>query len=723
MAKFGQFPARSPNTFGVAGLLHEKCKVYYDTIFTARHIGRVSDLLNARLKDLNPDELRFRIIMMFSLYEGYRGHLRALGKPDGDSLPEPLLIECGVDGEKIAVGVSFAYAQDEMPDPQGLPVRIGAGGASNRLEAFIAQVYADADQVVVRIQPDTRRLEIVSMIGLPGKIDAAQLKERRAVELLILGPDSTVGSVQADYIELGDLDYNRLLKEDGPGAAVDKPATGEILAKAAEETQESARIGGDGSTKEEVTRISGVTEHMNANADEVRVKRIGKAGGEAGDASAGNSQDELAAEEALLNQEPQGNPEADLETAKKQLELYRSRIGQLQTKIEILEGKRQNEMILVRERSVNPATAQSDETTGPETAEASGEAPIPAKPDLVPSITEIIKNFFTRKKDKAESEQSDSAPAIAKADAAPMEEALPDELGDPVTGKILRAQVEHLEETIEKMRRESQSLKNDATNARAKKWADGMVGELLAEKARINDMGKKLNVSFRQKQLEFKNKETVLREELRRKEEQLRQKTYALDRSREQGSQMNVTIERTRTQHQGGSEESQMRQKLGFTQKLLQNEKNDNIQLIRKVEELKDQLMVAQSTSVSKPRGLGDADLATMKTRFDRLSKQNDEFKRANQLLAEKLNEIQKPKPGSMSNDELRKKLETAMRLAANYQRDGDQFRIKVEELQKQETRLKGELNRANNTVRAMKASATARGQKPGDDSDDGQAA
>ena len=47
MAKLGKLSTRSPDSFGVVGLLGDDCKIYYDSIFSARHIGRVSDLLTA----------------------------------------------------------------------------------------------------------------------------------------------------------------------------------------------------------------------------------------------------------------------------------------------------------------------------------------------------------------------------------------------------------------------------------------------------------------------------------------------------------------------------------------------------------------------------------------------------------------------------------------------------------------------------------------------------
>ena len=571
MAKFGNIPARSPETFGVVGLLGDPSKIYYSSIFSSRHIGRVSDLLTARLKDIISDELRFRVVLMFNLYEGYRCQLDAIGKSDGGILPEPLVIECGVDEEKIALGVSFTLAASE-----------------SRVEKFIAQMAADSDQVVVRVQPESRRIEIVSMIGRRGKIVSIQGGEGRPVETYILKADSKVSALKAEYVELADLDYASLLKEDGFGAPKDRPATGEILVRGTEETEPITRISGDKAEEERITRISGVTDRITSGSS----------------------------------------------------------------------------------RKIN-------------------------------GIAGMIKGLFGRGR---------SAELLERAEDL-----------DPQTSEILREQIERLEETIEKMRHEAQAFKSEPGGSRAHKWAEATLAELLAEKAQVSDMAKKLNAAFRQKEREFRSCEALLREEVKRKDEQLRHKTSALDHAREKLSQMSIAVERSRSHPQGSSEEGQLRQKLSFTQKLLQNAQSESASHVRKIEELKNQLMLAQSASVSKPRPVGEDDIAAWKIKYERILKQNEEFKRANQALLEKVNSVHKPKAGGLTAEETKQKLEMAMRLAATNQKHAEQQKLKDEELQREESRLKSELSRTNASLRAMKASAAAGGKR--DDDPNGQAA
>ena len=51
---------------------------------------------------------------------------------------EPLIVECGVDEEKIAVGVAFTISESEVIDPAALPQKIKSASVSSRLEKFIA---------------------------------------------------------------------------------------------------------------------------------------------------------------------------------------------------------------------------------------------------------------------------------------------------------------------------------------------------------------------------------------------------------------------------------------------------------------------------------------------------------------------------------------------------------------------------------------------------------
>src|SRR3989338_3409983 len=109
MVKLGKTPPRSVKSFGVAGLLAEDCHVFYVSLFSTKHAGRVSDLLAARLAPSGGDQLKLGMAGVLNLFDADRTHLSGAAWVDDPSkvLTEPIVVECGVDAEKVAVAVAF----------------------------------------------------------------------------------------------------------------------------------------------------------------------------------------------------------------------------------------------------------------------------------------------------------------------------------------------------------------------------------------------------------------------------------------------------------------------------------------------------------------------------------------------------------------------------------------------------------------------------------------
>src|SRR5688572_24081046 len=114
-AKRGQ--ARSLKSFGVAGLLGEQCRVYYQNVFSPEGVGRVSDLVAAKLAEAGADELRMRSVLLFGFFEAYRASTPGASR---QALAEPVVIECGIDGESLAFGFSFRLPAGSKFESEGL---------------------------------------------------------------------------------------------------------------------------------------------------------------------------------------------------------------------------------------------------------------------------------------------------------------------------------------------------------------------------------------------------------------------------------------------------------------------------------------------------------------------------------------------------------------------------------------------------------------------------
>jgi hypothetical protein len=131
------------------------------------------------------------------------------------------------------------------------------------------------------------------------------------------------------------------------------------------------------------------------------------------------------------------------------------------------------------------------------------------------------------------------------------------------------------------------------------------------------------------------------------------------------------------------------------------------------------QLATAQSASKTKT---ASPEHQALKVKYERMFKQAEEFKRTNAQLMEKLNESQRAAKNPVMNpEELKKRLDVSMRLAASYQKESEQNKLRIDELQKEEARLKSELARAGNALLTLKrASIAPKPPTPGSDSGSG---
>src|SRR5262249_9038614 len=151
--------------------------------------------------------------------------------------------------------------------------------------------------------------------------------------------------------------------------------------------------------------------------------------------------------------------------------------------------------------------------------------------------------------------------------------------------------------------------------------------EILQEKARISDLAKKLNLSFRAKEIEFRNLEYSLQDEIRRRDDQLKSKTSALVHAKEQIAQMSLSMERLKGKSAGagGGVNGADKSKAEYLQKTLTVQRDENAKLQIKIEDLRNQLAAAQLAK----KGVGGS--GDSKELFDK-----------NQLLTKKLEELKR---------------------------------------------------------------------------------
>jgi|GEM_PF-2851822 len=295
-------PPRSTASFGVSGLLAENCRVFYDSIFTTRHLGRVADLLSARLQKAGPDELRLRALLLFLAYEGFRAQFPVeieQASEDEDptlALKAPLTIECGIDDEKIAVGVSFEPHGTQQLDISGLEERVRSGTPANRIERALCELLAHSGSVFLRQQPATGRVELAAWIGIRDKTVISE--SRGTLELHEIPADPEAAPRAQQYAELGDEDYETLLKDEakGRGDSDDDSDSEKKFGADDEDEDDETKLGGkDANEKERKRRLGGNKRKVDGSrtvsgSEDDEADADGSGEGETGDSEAEDAQ-------------------------------------------------------------------------------------------------------------------------------------------------------------------------------------------------------------------------------------------------------------------------------------------------------------------------------------------------------------------------------------------------------------------------------------------------
>ncbi len=545
MFKLGN-PPRQLECFGVAGLLDATGEVFHQPVFSSRHIGTIADLLVARLRDEKLDELRFRAIMLFGLLHGL-----------SEGSAYPARFECGIDGEKIAFGLSFAA-------PSGF--KLGAKEAQERLEHLRAQ----ADGVLVRYARGENRVEIVAMLGIPGKLSTtpdARAKNFAYVELTALAEAPAVRS----YTLLGDLDHQTMLAdEQRPANRSHQDLVGELEAKIAKLEKSNGGF---------LRSLWPFGRKSPASQGEVASEKTKAVPSNAADSIQKDVESEIDVEQAI-----DLDPDSGMEQLK-----------ELSTSV------------------LPPSTVTPDE----------------------------------------------DAEALAR-----------------------EFEVGGFNQLLRRVSRDAAEIKAEIQGPKARSWFDGFMGDMLAEKARLLEMVRQVRASVKQREHECSSVEKRLLEEVRLRDELLKQRSSALARAKEQLTLMaSNASDRSEKSGAKSAADAVLKQKYEVSQLLLASARKENSQLRDKISDSWEQIKKARTVV---------GEFAAMKSKHDRAVRQLDEVRKANQLLQERIAKGQGPATPGM--EEFKKKLDAANRNTAKAESQCEQLQLRVEELQREEARLKKEL-------------------------------
>lgn len=656
---------RSLASFGVAGLLDRECDVFYTNDLRARNIGRVSDLVSAKLRESDADELRIRALLVYGIFQAYA--VRGLKNHHREDVP-PASVEIGIDSAHVAVAISFHWDGDRAPRWDGLAERVDAGTGADPFEKTLEWVKRHGTRVIVRHEAKERRIEVISLLN---REDSA-LRDPTAV-IEIDSRDAPLLEV-SHYVELGDLDFPKLLRN--PVAAGNVAIDG----RTPQETVEEIEVKGGGVEAETVRVVAG-----GSKVDAVAEKRF-------------------AAEKSGMD------PDALREIR----EEYESTVSELKNTVHELK-----ERLEAAENAASERRFSNEPSVG-------DEEPIIVKGTEKPSAPPEAKkddwglHFLKQVWPFAPKEGETKAPGIEPGPAPESRTEVPEETPEPVAGidgESEPHQSTDAERAAEQALRELQALAstqkskkveatlNEIEEAvepdKAKRWVDSLSSELLHEKAKLNELQRNLTKQMRQRELEFKTSERALKQELKRKEEIISQRQAAIENKNDQIAQLNLAVERA-SSASNDKESQQIKVKLDRAQRMAQMKEEESKTLVAKVRDLENRLIIAQAKAQK------GNDLQTA-TKLQTLEKKVEEYKRINQRLMESLNS-QKDKTGDKEIGDLRRKIDQLDRLHAEAKRNLEKNAFKMRELQESERKLQSDLSRALEENRNLRKTTGGRG-------------
>ncbi|MEK6578137.1 MAG: hypothetical protein AABZ55_02825 [Bdellovibrionota bacterium] len=812
MLKFGKIPPRLLESFGIAGVLGEGAKIFYSSLFSPRHIGRVSDLLAAKFLELKLDDLKLRAILIFTYYEAFRGQGYD-STSEKRNLNQALVLECGQDEEKIAIGMSFNLKEQEWPDVSGISHHIESGSPTNPLEKRLLEMYRHADRLIVRYQADVRRIEVISLLGIPGKIDEEFLISKQPTQLVNLGKTPQETPENKDYTEVGDLDYAKLLEEDTPGKK-DKPISiGDILArsvrqveqrvenvKGTKEEKSSARIKGSKENQQSEDRFQGEGERelsesrIKGNEEEVdhtnkRILGDKESSGrgfnviQGGEGSASEDR-EINIHSGGSSDSEHKSQEGEKQKLYKIIATYKDRINELENEIRRLKLAKglnpastpgfdqETDIVLSGTRSasnvnqsgsklmaslqarksneqkgdyeyLNSDPSQSlDSSLLKSSQSAVGKAVSPNQLSvLVPAgdsesnsevepenSRELLARSASSSKSKgwlkkiwpfrtAESEEIESEPEtfvlqsqISEAKpyhvntqkpAAPTTPALVEDVVVPTEKLVEEIQTGGLDRVISKAKSEVTAVHDQIADKKTKRWVSNLISELVKEKAMLNETARTLQTSYKAREMEFRRAEQSIKEELRRRDETLKQKTHAQEKLKDQISQLSFQLDKLKNAA-ASDVDGHFKQKHEMSQKMLTLSRDENQRLTDRIEDLRGQLASVQLASTK--RSSAGSEIASLVAQNERMQKQVEEYKKTNIQIMERFNQTKREKTASnATTDEMRKKVELSTKQVIASKRETDKLQLKLDEIDRENERLKIELTRAQLEIKKFK--------------------
>lgn len=212
--------------FGIASLMEQQGEILYCHLFSSKNIGRVVDLIIAKIREIPIEEFRVRTVLDFQLSEAFQEMTK-------DS-SQPVLLEIGVDDKSLFLSVSYCGSAKEIRD--------------------FSPIFHFCKRVIYKKEENGNKKEIQAVLSFT-KSENSPATLLESVDVLSHELEKNEGIL---YTELGDLDYSKLLSE-SPLGENQTASIGELIA-----------IAGQIEGQESLKKIKGVTDHLGENSSEAQ---------------------------------------------------------------------------------------------------------------------------------------------------------------------------------------------------------------------------------------------------------------------------------------------------------------------------------------------------------------------------------------------------------------------------------------------------------------------
>lgn len=630
---------RSTDSFGVAGFLSEDSTILYTSELKVRSLGRVSDLVSAKLNEIPHDELKLRALILLSAFESHAVQSYSMKR---DEAP-PATLEVGFDNERLAICVSFHWNEGHPPVFNGLQNRVMTEAYQTQFEEILGYLRFYCNQVFLRFEERERKLEVTSII------DRTDRDSRDEFEIKVI--DSTTAPLHPvkRYLELGDLEYRELLKPvdtfiQNESKKSDDVDSVEVSPDSFEQHEEEIRKLIE--TVSDDVVVEAAAKSTDAADDEIL------AGDEANDESTQLVREKRRAKQPAENQTEEESEDPGV-------------IGDLVRRFSKKDPKKKTGLLNLIS-SVFSSDGEEEES----------------QDDDVMTIAGGKSGSVTRKK---------RLKATSSPEEQPSEQALEAPVGKvPNPLEAVHELQDLLEkETLQDATKAFHELQNTIQETEAREKLERLQRNIVAERQAMGTMVRKLQAQIRSKDAETKSFEQKLTEEIRIRDRQLLARAVQLKSIYKELEKVKGTTANNK------ADTSQSELRLKNAAKLAQVKEEENDKLREKVKELQDKLMIAQAKSRPTNDGQTQAKLIASERKVE-------EFKRMNQRLTESL-QAAKDRTNEKEVFDLKRRVEIAEMQNNDSKRQLEKVQNRVKDMHDIERKYQFELAKIQEENRKLK--------------------